>query len=251
MAKIRNGLIASLDIGSTKVVCLIARLDNFGGINIVGIGHQVSHGISAGVVTDIQALETSVLGAINAAENMAGENIERVLVNLSGGKPTSTALNLEIPINSEHISERDITRIINMGMDQCKQADRTIIQCIPVEYTIDGQSGIKDPKGMFGNQLGAKLLIISVSSTTIANLTNCLARCHLDIDDFIVSSYASGIGCLTDDEKELGATIIDMGGSCTNIGVFWSWHSYLYRYGSCWRSACNKRYCPRYFYRYC
>ena len=220
MAKIGSGLLAALDIGTTKVVCFIARVTPAGELEVLGIGHQLSQGISAGVITDIKSVETCILATVNAAEQMAGANIDRVFVNVTGSKLNSRVLHVEVPINGNQISARDINRLVNVGVNECLQEGRTIIHCIPIDFLIDGEGGIQSPQGMVGNHLGVKLHLLSVSSTALLNTTHCLARCHLDIEDFIVAPYASGLSCLTRDEKDLGVTLIDLGGGNTSFAMF-------------------------------
>lgn len=220
MTKRRNGLIAALDIGTTKVVCFIARVTGPGELEVVGIGHQVSQGMSAGMITDAKAVETCVLATVNAAEQMAGANIDRVFVNITGGKINSRILHVEVPVNGNQITAKDVNRIINAGVNECQQEGRTIIHCIPTDFLIDGEGGIQDPQGMVGNHLGVKLHLMSVSNTALMNISQCLARCHLDIEDFTVAPYASGLACLTRDEKDLGVTMLDLGGGNTSFCLF-------------------------------
>lgn len=225
MTKFRFSPITALDIGATKVVCFIARVDHLGELQVLGIGHQVSAGIQAGIVTDVKAIQESVLTSVNAAEQMAGVTIDKVMLNLNGVKVLSQIVEVDFPLGGNEITDREPARITNAALELCKKDGRTIVHCNPIGYSIDGEYGIRDPKGMYGNQLGAKVHAVSVPQTSVLNLTNCIARCHLNIEDFVVSSYAAGIGCLQRDEKELGAIVIDMGGSQTGVAVFH--HGYL------------------------
>ncbi len=223
MAKARkSNIIAALDIGSSKIVCFIALRESVNKLRIVGIGHQISQGIQGGLITDMQAAETSILSAISAAEQMSGQTIDKAIINISGNSIKSNMLHVESSISGHEVTDADIDHITSQAFKNYNNAEREIIHCIPTQYTIDDSSGIKNPRGMFGEMLSTDLHVVTASSTYIRNLANCLAICRLDIEDCMVSSYASGIACLTDDEKNLGAAVIDIGGGNTSVGVFLS-----------------------------
>lgn len=216
----RNGLIAALDVGSTKVCCFIARVQDDGSPRIVGIGHQVARGMRGGAVVDMEELEHSIRASVEAAEDMAGERIKAVVVNISGGAPQSANVKVEVSMNGHAVNEADIRRMLDHGRAHHESADRELVHAIPVDYTIDGNEGIKDPRGMYGERLGVAIHVISAGTGPVRNLQTVVNRCHLDIEARVVSPYASGLACLVDDEKELGVTCIDMGGGTTSIAVF-------------------------------
>jgi cell division protein FtsA len=216
----RHGLIAALDIGTTKVCCFIARLDDDGNPRVIGIGHQISAGMRGGAIIDMEAAETAVLSAVHAAEQMATESIHEVVVNLSGGYPASQTVGVEVSINGHEISDGDLRRVIEQGRLLDGDGERSLIHSIPVGYTIDGSRGIRDPRGMFGERLGVDMHVVTAASGAIRNLTNCIGRCHLDIRSLVVSPYAAGLATLVDDERDLGVTVVDMGGGTTTIAVF-------------------------------
>lgn len=215
-----SNIIAVLDLGSTKVVCLIAIIDSQGNVKIAGIGHQVSKGIKAGIIIDVKKAENAILAAVSSAEKMAGETIDRIIVNVSGTSLTSHNIIAETNISGQEITEKDINHIIAQGKKHFDTGDYEILHCIPTSYTIDDTSGIRDPIGMYGDKLSTELNIVTCSTTAIRNIVNCLARCHLDVMEFIASPYASAVSCLTEDEKNVGSTLIDIGGGCTSISVF-------------------------------
>lgn len=219
MSKLSKSFITILDIGSSKISCFIAEILP-GGLNIVGIGHQISGGVKSGTITDIKLAENSIRAAVGAAEQMAGLNVDRVFVNISGCKLASHHVQAEMSIPGHEISARDIHRIIAQGCAQLEGEDREIIHCIPVEYTIDNLKGIKDPTGMHGKTLNAQLHVITASSSALLNITTCLAKCHLDVEDYIISPYASALACLNEDEKTLGTILLDFGGGQTSIAIF-------------------------------
>ncbi|AVM76269.1 Cell division protein FtsA [Magnetospirillum gryphiswaldense MSR-1] len=216
----RNGLIAALDVGSTKVCCFLARVQDDGMPRIVGIGHQVARGMRAGAVVDLEELEHSIRAAVDAAEDMANERVRAVVVNLSGGAPGSTNVKVEVSMNGHAVNEADIRRMLDHGRAHHENAERDLIHAIPVDYTIDGNEGIRDPRGMYGERLGVAIHVISAATGPVRNLMTVVHRCHLDIEARVVSPFAAGLACLVDDEKELGVTCIDMGGGTTSIAVF-------------------------------
>ena len=216
----RNGLIAALDVGSTKVCCFLARVQDDGVPRIVGIGHQVARGMRAGAVVDLEELEHSIRAAVDAAEDMANERVRAVVVNLSGGAPGSTNVKVEVSMNGHAVNEADIRRMLDHGRAHHENAERDLIHAIPVDYTIDGNEGIRDPRGMYGERLGVAIHVISAATGPVRNLMTVVHRCHLDIEARVVSPFAAGLACLVDDEKELGVTCIDMGGGTTSIAVF-------------------------------
>jgi len=225
--KSRNGLVAALDVGSTKICCMIARpsVDRgpYGekGPQIVGIGHQISMGLRSGTVIDLDKAEASVRMTVETAEQMAGENIHDVVVNVSGGKPQSRLIAYEISIAGHQIVDSDLRHILdpaNILSDQ--PSEREILHSIPVGYSIDGNRGVRDPRGMYGERLGINMHVISALSGPVRNLETTIARCHLGVESLVVSPYASALATLVKDEMQLGATCIDIGGGTTSIAVF-------------------------------
>jgi len=226
-AKPRTGMVAALDVGTTKVCCLIARPQMERGDDgakrprIVGVGHQVSQGLRNGAVIDLDEAETSIRAVVEAAEQMAGENIDKVVVNLSGGKQRSRLIAYEIAISGHEIGDADIRRVLDpANLAGEKPEDREFIHTIPVGYTVDGNRGVIDPRGMFGERLGVNTHIITALRGPLRNLETAVSRCHLGIEDTVVSAYASALGCLTEDEKKMGVTCLDMGGGTTSAAVF-------------------------------
>ncbi|HZW75254.1 MAG TPA: cell division protein FtsA, partial [Caldimonas sp.] len=211
--------IGVVDIGSTKICCFIARRQDRDP-RIAGIGHQVSRGVRNGVIVDIDAASHSVLTAIHAAEQMAGETISEVVVNLSGGFPPSRIVGVEVSVAGREIGDGDLRRVLDQGYHIKDAGEREVIHSIPVGFSIDGSRGIRDPRGMFGKKLGVNMHIVAARQAAIRNVTAAIGRCHLDIAGLVVSPYASGLASLVDDETELGVTLVDMGAGTTTIGVF-------------------------------
>jgi cell division protein FtsA len=211
-------LVAALDIGTTKVCCFIARAEP-GGPRIAGIGHQVARGVRNGVIVDLDAASQSVLNAVHAAEQMAGETISEIVVNLSGGFPPSRLVSVEIPLNGREIGDNEMRRVLDRGY-ATRDAEREVIHSIPVGFSIDGSRGIRDPRGMVGEKLGVNVNLVGASPSALRNLAAAVGRCHLDLAGIVVGPYAAGLACLVEDETQLGVTVIDMGGGTTSIGVF-------------------------------
>ncbi len=220
MTVTRGGLIAALDVGSTKVCCFLAAVQEDGSARIVGVGHQIARGMRAGAVTDMEPLENSIRAAVASAEEMAGESVRSVIVNVSGGQPASSLVDFEVTTGGHPVDEADLRRMLDHGRAHCEAPDRELMHAIPVEYTIDGNEGVQDPRGMYGERLGISLHVVSAHAGPVRNLASVVNRCHLDIEARVVSPYASGLACLVEDEREMGVTCIDMGGGTTSIAVF-------------------------------
>jgi len=219
--KPRNGLVAALDVGTTKVCCLIARTGGDQGPRIVGIGHQVSKGLRNGTIVDLDQAETSIRATVEAAEQMAGENIHEVVVNLSGGKPKSRLVAYEVAIGGHEIGDGDIRRILDpANLAQEKPEERELLHRIPMGYGVDGNRGIADPRGMYGERLSVNMHVVTALRGPMRNLESVIRRCHLDVEHVVVSPYAAALGVLSEEEKALGVTCIDMGGGATSVAVF-------------------------------
>lgn len=217
--KSRTGLVAALDVGSTKVACFIAKIDSEGP-RVVGIGHQVSKGVRNGAIVSLDDAESSILNAVSAAEQMAGESLEAVVVNVAGGSPESRSVGVEVAMAGHEIGDSDLRRVLSEGRSQAAQTDRHLLHAIPAGFTIDGSRGIRDPRGMFGDRLGVNMHLVTADTGAVRNLAAAIGRCRLDIDELVINPYAAGLAALVDDELELGATIIDMGGGVTSFAVF-------------------------------
>ncbi len=221
--KPRNGLVAALDVGSTKIACFVAKVED-GIARVVGIGHQVSAGVRGGTIVDMEGAESAILTALSAAEQMAGETLESVVVSVSGGYPNSRTVAVEVSIAGHEIGDGDLRRVIDQGRHSHTQSDRRLLHAIPVSFTIDGSRGIRDPRGMCGERLGVNMNVVTANAGAVRNLETVIGRCHLDIETYVVSPYAAGVASLVEDEMDLGVAIIDLGGGTTSFGVFYDGH---------------------------
>jgi cell division protein FtsA len=217
----RNGLVAALDIGTSKICCFIARPADDRGLRVVGIGHQASRGLRGGAFIDLEAAEHTIRATVEAAERMAGENISQVTVNVAAGSPRSRLIAYEVSVAGHEIGDADLRRFLDPGglVSEIPE-DHEVIHAIPVGYSIDGSRGVRDPRGLFGQRLGVNLHLITAATGAVRNLATAVNRCHLEIAGKAVSPYASALGCLVEDETSLGVTLIDMGGGTTSIAVF-------------------------------
>lgn len=215
----RGSLITALDIGTTKICCFIARVED-DQPRVLGIGHQLSRGVRAGKIIDLEAASASVLNAVHAAEEMAGDTIDRVVANLSGGFSASRIIRAEIAVTGREIADADMRRVLEHGYLLREPGDRQVIHSVPVGFSVDDGRGIRDPRGMLGQRLGVNMHVVTASAAGVRNHTSAVGRSHLEVDALVVSPYASGLACLVEDEIGLGVTVIDMGGGTTTIGVF-------------------------------
>ena len=217
----RSGLVTAVDVGSTKIACFIGRGSAEGGIEIVGIGHQLAQGMRNGNIADMDAVEHSIRMAVEAAEQMAGENVSEVTVCISGGVPDSKLISFDVSISGHEIGDADLKRALDpVWLHAQQNADRQVIHTLPVGYSIDGNRGVRDPRGMFGEKLGVNMHIMTAAASAMRTLESCIHRCHLEIESVVIAPYAAGVSCLVADEKELGAICIDMGGGTTTVSVF-------------------------------
>ena len=222
--KNKGNIIAALDIGSSKICCFIARVDEDRSMRVLGIGHQISQGVRAGNIVDLEAVQNAINATLDHAEEMSNEEISKVIVNFSGGKILTSHADVKINLNGREASDGDVERAQSIGQNETQDADSEFIHLITADYLIDGQSGIRDPRGMLGDVMTAKMHMIMAQYAPIRTLRTALNRCHLQVDDIVVSPYASGLASLVDDEMDLGATVIDMGGGTTTFGFFAEGH---------------------------
>lgn len=215
----RGSVIAALDIGTTKICCFIARVED-DEPRVLGIGHQISRGLRNGAIIDLEASGNSILNAVHAAEEMAGETISRVIANLSGGFSASRIIRTEVGVAGREITDADMRRALETGYLLREPGDRQVIHSVPVGFSVDDSRGIRDPRGMLGARLGVNMHVVTASAAAVRNHTSAIGRSHLEIEALVVSPYAAGLSCLVEDEIGLGVTVIDMGGGTTTIGVF-------------------------------
>ena len=218
----KSPIIAALDIGSSKICCLIAKIDKNETLSIIGAGFQESKGLVSGVITDMIALENSIRNCVASAEKMASVRIKKIIVGFSTENINIENLNIEIDLKGAVVGQGDLDRAYNFLSEKHNMGNRSILHVIPFQYSIDGNKGVKSPIGMFGDKLGVEISIISSDSNTLKNLENVVKHCDLEIDEIVYTPYATGISLLSQEEKELGVALIDMGSTLTSVSIFYN-----------------------------
>jgi len=218
--KEKNDIFVGLDIGTTKVVALVGVVDIEGKIDVVGIGSCPSRGLKKGIVINIDATVQSIKKAIEEAESMAGCEIHSVYTGISGSHIRSFNSHGIVAIRDREITQYDINRVIDAAKAVAIPADQKILHILPQEFIIDNQDGIKEPIGMSGVRLETKIHVVTGSMSAIQNIAKCIEYCGLHVNDIILQSLASSTVVLTEDEKELGVCLVDIGGGTTDIAIF-------------------------------
>ena len=216
----RSQLIAALDIGTSKVTCIIAQPLPAGQLRVVGIGKRDMKGMARGSVVNVDAARDSIASTVHIAENMTGDTVKSVIVSVSCGRPKSEIMSFEAPIANGEVGPADIRRVLQRGQRIENELDRALIHSIPVGFRLDEARGIRDPRGLFGDTLGAEVHTVTAEAGPVRSLAACVRGCHLEIDHFVMSPYAAGLATLVEDERTLGATVIDMGAGVTGAAVF-------------------------------
>lgn len=211
--------IAAVDVGSSKVCCLIAHVGKDKKINVVSYGYNASKGIKNGVITNVNEATISVCNAVEAAEQMAGERIDSVILNVSGDKTFSRLCTASISLKKNRpISDIDVEKVKNKV--KINVENNELIHCLSTGYRIDGGEDIKNPLDIYGEELSAGILLGMYPHILYKNLQSVVEAAHLEIEKRVFSAFASGMSCLVEDEREYGATIIDIGGGTTSIATF-------------------------------
>ncbi|MGB8326573.1 MAG: cell division protein FtsA [Steroidobacteraceae bacterium] len=215
-----RSLIVGLDIGTSKVVALVGELGPDSSIEVIGIGSQPSRGLKKGVVVNIESTVQSIQRAIEEAELMAGCEIHSVFAGIAGSHVRSLNSHGVVAIRDREVSHNDVEHVIDAAKAVAIPADQKILHVLPQEFIIDGQEGIRDPIGMSGVRLEAKVHIVTGADSAAQNIEKCIQRCGLTVDDVVLEQLASSFAVLTEDEKELGVALVDIGGGTTDIAVF-------------------------------
>jgi cell division protein FtsA len=216
----RAGPFGVLDIGSTKIVCLIGRVESDGSLRVLGFGWHRGKGVRGGGIVDLDEAERAVRAAVGQAEDMADTRLRAVTLNLTCGQPESRLFNVQWPVGGRAVEEADIRRVVAEGRLRAEVDGRETIHALPLAFSADETDRVADPRGLFCTTLTARLHIIDAATTALRSLGACLARCDLDISELVSAPMASGLAALVEDERELGCTVIDMGGGTTGMAVF-------------------------------
>jgi cell division protein FtsA len=213
-------LLVGLDIGTSKVVAIVAELSNERRLEVIGIGSNPSRGLKRGVVVNIESTVQSIQRAIEEAELMAGCEINTVYTGIAGSHVRSLNSHGIVAIRDKEVSSSDVERVIDAARAVAIPADQRILHVLPQEFIIDSQEGIPEPIGMSGVRLEAKVHLVTGAVSAAQNIVKCVQRCGLNVEDIVLEQLASSYAVLTEDEKELGICIVDMGGGTTDIAVF-------------------------------
>jgi len=215
-----RSLIIGLDIGTSKVVALVGEVAADGTIELLGIGSQPSRGLKKGVVVNIESTVQSIQRAVEEAELMAGCEIHSVYAGIAGSHVRSLNSHGVVAIRDREVTHADVENVIDAAKAVAIPADQKILHVLPQEFIIDGQEGIRDPIGMSGVRLEAKVHIVTGADSAAQNIEKCIQRCGLEVDDIVLEQLASSFAVLTEDEKDLGVCLVDVGGGTTDIAVF-------------------------------
>src|SRR2546423_8171567 len=230
MPQKRTALVASLDIGTSKIACMIARLkpcppsDALRGrshaIELIGYSQIQSRGVKAGAVVDLAECEQALRQTVALAERMAKVRVESVLLSVSGGRLQGQLVEAAADIRGGSVTSDDVTRITSAGMRHATGEGRTVLHALPIGYALDGVKGIRDPRGMVARQFGVDMSVVTVDATVAKNLMLVVERCHLNVEAMAASPYVAGPSVLTDDQADLGAAVVEMGAGTTTIATY-------------------------------
>ena len=215
-----ENMIVALDIGTSKVVAIVGAIGANGDLEIVGTGMHESSGLKKGVVVNIEATVTSIQRAVEEAELMAGCSIHSVYAGIAGSHIRSLNSHGIVAIRDGEVQQLDVERVIDAARAVAIPADQEILHVLPQEYIIDDQEGVHEPVGMSGVRLEAKVHLVTCAANAAQNIKKCIRRCGLEVDNVVLEQLASSYAVLTEDEKQLGVALVDIGGGTTDIAIF-------------------------------
>jgi cell division protein FtsA len=212
-----EGLITALDIGSSKVSAMIAQKGDGGELIVLGTGQRESRGVKRGYIADAAATSVAVR---EQAERIAGMNIENVWVSFSAGGLVSDVASIEFELGGHRVEQSDIDALLQAGRDSIDPAGRMVLHAQPALYTLDGLTGVKRPLGLHADRLGVHIHVVAADGSPVRNLGLCVANAHLEVKSIIASPVATGMACLSDEERELGVALVELGAGITNVSLF-------------------------------
>ncbi|MFO1380948.1 MAG: cell division protein FtsA [Chitinivorax sp.] len=218
--KDNKNLLVGLDIGTSKIVAIVADIQPDGRLEIVGMGQAPSRGLKKGVVVNIESTVTAIQRALEEAELMADCKIQQVFTGVSGSHIKSFNSHGMVAIKDKEVSQADVDRVIETARAVNIPTDQQILHILPQEFIIDGQEDVKEPLGMAGVRLEVKVHIVTGAVSAAQNIMKCVRRCGLEVSDLILQPLASATAVLSEDEKDLGVCLVDIGGGTTDISVF-------------------------------
>src|SRR5215467_12760885 len=226
----RTAMVASLDVGSSKIACIIARLKpsppnealrgRTHAVELIGYSQIQSRGMKGGAVVDLAECEQAVRQAVTLAEKMAKVRVESVLLPVSGGRLQGQLVEAASDIKGGSVASSDVTRVTSTGMRHATGEGRTVLHTLPTTYSVDGVKGIRDPRGMVASQFGIEMHVVTGDAAVARNLMLVVERCHINVEAMAASPYVAGLSVLTDDEADLGAAVVEMGAGTTTIAIY-------------------------------
>ena len=220
MAQARTeGLITAIDIGSSKVAALIAQPTE-GGLQVLGTGQRESRGVKHGLVVDMERTEHAVREAVEQAERIARTNIEEVWVSFSAGGLDSDVAAVEVDLNGQRVTDRDVDQLLEEGRRSIDPKGREVLHAQPTLYTLDGMRGVRNPRGLHAERLGVDIHVVSADPAPVRNLDLCVRSAHLAVRQIVASPIATSMSCLSEEERELGVALVELGAGVTNVSLF-------------------------------
>src|SRR5262245_59446253 len=226
----RSAIVCALDIGTSKIVCAIARLKprppqdvlprRTHSIDLLGIGHSQAQGMKSGTVVDIAAAEEMLRYAVDAAERAAGVHVDSVVLPITAGRTASELFAATVHMKNPTVSDADIERVLAAGSHHSVREGRAVLHSLPIGYALDENRGIRDPRGMVGQRLGVDMHVATTDVAAARNLTLLVERCHIGVEAMVAAPYVSGLAVMAEDEADLGAAVIDPGPGTTTVAVF-------------------------------
>ena len=238
-AALHRGVIAVLDVGTSKIGCLVLKFDGTtekidgdgvgslagqSGFQVIGSALTKSRGIEYGEIVSMPETERAIRTALQSAQKLANSRVDHVIACISGGSPRSYGLDGSIDIKSEIVDDKDIADVLGSCDIPSFESDREVLHAQPVNFSLDQRTGLSDPRGQIGKNLSVDMHMLTIKEKTIQDLAYCVKRCDLELAGVASSSYVAALSSLVEDEKELGAACIDLGGGSSNISIFWKKH---------------------------
>ncbi len=215
-----RSLVAALDVGTSKVCAMIAEPAEDGRLKILGTGQRESRGVKRGFIADMEKSEAAIREAVEQAERIAGTNIDQVHVGYSAGGVTSDVASVEVAIGGGRIADGNIDALLHAAQGSIDPAGRMVLHAMPALYTIDGMNGVKQPRGLHAERLAVDIHVVAADPAPVKNLDLCVRSAHLGVEAIVAAPVAAGKACLSDEERELGVALVELGAGVTNVSVF-------------------------------
>jgi len=216
----QRNLVGALDVGSSKISALIAEPGADGALNILGTGQRASRGVKRGFIADMAACEAAIREAVEQAERIAATRVEQMFVGYSAGGMMSDVANVEVAIGGRQIVQQDIDALLDAGRQSIDPGERTVLHAVPAFYTLDGLNGVKKPLGLHADRLAVDIHVVAATPAPVENLRRCVQSAYLGVEAIVASPVAAGKACLSEEERELGVALVELGAGVTNVSVF-------------------------------